>query len=168
MKLADVINQLRAVLPKYTDVFSSVINISSITVSGGVATIVTTGPHGFLAGANIVIGNAQVETPISAVSQDGNVFTFTTGSDHDLTLGWPEHEEVTLNGFTDSAWNDSFTVTDVPNRRNFKVRSANTIPTLNTNEVLLEIRSDGVNGRWSAIVINPTTFTVQTVTLDGD
>lgn len=167
MKLTDVVNQLRAVLPKYTDVFSKVLSISTITVSGGTATIVTSSSHGLSTGDNIVISDVTVHTSITAVSQSGNVFTFTTGSDHDLTFGWQEHENVNLDGFTDSAWNDSFYLVDVPNRRTFKVRSTNALPVLNTNEVLLENRRDGVNGRWSATVVDPTTFTIATVELDG-
>jgi len=167
MKVADIINQLRAVLPKYTNYFSDVLSISTITAVGGTATIVTSTPHGLSTGANIVISDVQTETPITAVSQDGLVFTYTTGSDHDLTLGWVEHEYVNLEGFTGSGWNDSFYLTAVPNRRNFSVRSTEALPTLNGNEILLEIRIDGVNGRYSATVVDPTTFTVSGDFNDG-
>ena len=167
MKLSDVINQFRAVLPKYTDLFSSVIGISSITVSGGIATIDTAAAHGLTTGANITISDVQTRTPIDSVSKDGNVYTFTTSSPHDLTFGWPEHETVTFSGFTDAAWNSSFTLLAVPNRKTFKVRSSNSLPSLNTNEVLLEIRSDGVNGRWLATVVDSDTFTIAGDFVDG-
>lgn len=165
MKLADVINQLRAILPKYTDVFSNVISISSISASGGVATIVTSAVHSFSTGVGVTISDVQTRTAISAVSKDGNVYTFTTSADHDLTQGW--HTEVTLEGFTDAVWNDTFTLVGVPNRRTFKVRSSNSQPSLNTNEILLEVRSDGVNGRWRVTVVNTTTFTITGDILDG-
>ena len=165
MKLTDIINQLRAILPKYTDVFSTVHGISSIVASGGVATIVTSAIHSLATGANITIADVVTHTPISAVSKDGLVFTFTTSADHDLTLGW--QTTVTFEGFTDSAWNDSFTVVGVPNRRTFKVQSVNSLPSLNTNEVLLENRADGINGRWSATVVNTTTFTITGSFIDG-
>lgn len=168
MKLSDVVNQLRGVLPKYTDVFSSVLGISSITASAGVATIVTSEVHGLVTGANVVLRNATIETEISAVSQDGLVFTFTTDTDHDLTLNWAGHETVALTGFTDSDWNDSFTLIDVPNRRSFKVRSTNTSPTLTGAENLLENRSDGVNGRYAANLVSTTSFTVAGDFIDGD
>lgn len=165
MKLTDIINQLRAILPKYTDVFSTVLGITSINASGGVATIVTSAVHGLSTGANITIANVITHTSISAVSKDGLVFTFTTGSDHDLTLGW--QETVTFSGFTDSVWNDSFILVGVPNRRTFKIQSTNSLPSLNTNEVLFENRVDGINGRWSATVINTTSFSITGSFIDG-
>lgn len=167
MKIADIINQIRGVLPKYTDYFSNVLTISSITASGGTATIVTTAPHGLTTGANIVIKDVETETPITAVSQDGLIFTFTTGADHDLTLGWVDHEYVSLDNFTDAGWISEFYLTAVPNRRNFSVRSTNSIPTLNGNEILREVRIDGVNGRFQATVVDPTTFTVSGAFNDG-
>ena len=165
MKLADIINQLRAILPKYTDVFSNVVGISSISASGGVATIDTTAVHGLLTGVGVTISDVQTHTAISAVSKDGNVYTFTTSADHDLTYGW--HTEVTLSGFTDAAWNDTLTLVGVPNRRTFKVRSSNSLPSLNTNEILLEVRSDGVNGRWQITVVDSDTFTITGDILNG-
>lgn len=160
MKLSDVINQLRVVLPKYTDLFSTVIGIDSISASGGVATITTSSAHGLSNGANITISDVLTRTPIDSVSKDGNVYTFTTSTPHDLTYGWPDHETVSLDGFTDSAWNNSFVVVRVQNRENFNVRSINSLPSLNTNEVLLENRIDGINGRWSATVTGASTFTI--------
>ena len=163
MKIADIINQLRAVLPKYTNYLSEVLTIDSITVIDGNALIVTTAAHGLPDGANITLKDVEVGTAIDSVSQDGLIFTFTTATDHDLTYGWPEHEYVDLQGFTDADWNDSFYLTGVPNRRTFKVRSTNSLPTLNGNETLQEIRSDGINGRYSAAVpgVYQSTFPLQ-------
>lgn len=160
MRITDVINQLRGVIPKYTDYFSTVLSVSTITASGGTATIVTSSPHGLTTGMNIVLKDVLTETSINGVSQDGLVFTFTTATDHDLTLGWPEHEYITLDGFTDVDWNGSFKLLGVPNRRTFKVNSTNTLPTLNSNEILEEIRIDGVNGRYSLTVVDDTTIEV--------
>lgn len=167
MKMLDVVNQLRLILPKYTDRFSSPLVVTSITASGGTATIVTPSAHGLTTGRQVTLSEVQTQTPISAVSQDGLTFTFTTSSDHDLTLGWPEHETVTLDGFTDSAWNSDFSLVDVPNRRNFSVTSTNTIPTLNGGEDLLEVRTDGVNGAYALTVVDTTSFTVSGSFEDG-
>lgn len=160
MKISDIINQLRAVIPKYTDYFSNVLDIESITIFDGYIIIITTDPHGLTEGSNIVLKDVITETSISGVSQDGLVFTFTTSTDHDLTYGWPEHEYVELSGFTDDTWNGSFKLVGVPNRRTFSVKSANSLPVLNGDEVLLEVRIDGLNGRYSASVpgIYPATF----------
>lgn len=168
MKLADVVAQLQLVLPKYTDYFSETIGITSITASGGVATVVASARHSLVTGDAVTISEVETETGISGVSQDGLVFTFTTSSDHDLTYGWEEHSTITLSGFTDNDWNATFNLVDVPNRRNFKVQSTNSIPILNGNEILHEIRNDGVNGRYSVTVSNTTTFTVSGDFIDGD
>jgi hypothetical protein len=168
MKLSDVVTQLALLLPGYTDKLSSVLSISSITVSGGVATIVTSTPHGLLDGEVITVADVETLTSIISVSKNGNIYTFTTGTDHDLTSTWPEHATVTLSGFTDGAWDAAFTLTGVPNRRNFKVRSANGLPVLSGSEVLHEIRVDGVNGRQIITLVNTTTFTYSGSFLDGD
>lgn len=167
MKIADVVNQLRGVLPKYTDYFSNVLTVSSITAAGGVATIVTASAHGLTSGANIVLTDVVTRTAINGVSQSGLSFTFTTASAHDLTLGWPAHEFVTLDGFTDAGWNGEFYLTAVSNRQTFTVRSTNSLPTLNGNEVLKEIRIDGVNGRYSVTVVDPVTITISGAFIDG-
>jgi hypothetical protein len=168
MKIADIVAQLSLILPKYTDLFSETLSVFSITASSNVATIVTAVAHGLSSGVATTLSDVTTLTPITAVSKDGNIYTFTTGSDHDLTFGDVNHLNALLSGFTDSAWNGSFTITAVPNRRNFKVRSTNTLPVLNGNEVLEEVRADGVNGRFAVTVVDPTTFTIAGSFLDGD
>jgi hypothetical protein len=168
MKIADIINQLRLVLPKYTDLFSNTLGITSIVASGGTATINTDPVHKLKTGHAVTISDVGTNTPISAVSKDGLVVTFTTSEDHDLTENWPEHDTVALRGFTDGDWNDSFTLLDVPNRRNFSVRSTLAEPVLNGNEYLEEVRSDGVNGRWSVTVVTGTQFTISGTFIDAD
>jgi hypothetical protein len=160
MKLSDVVTQLQLVLPKYTDLFSETLAIVSISATVDTATIVTSVPHRLNNSDGATLTDVATETAISAVSKSGLVFTFTTATDHDLTEGWPEHEFVELSGFTDPLWNGSFTLVDVPNRRTFKVQSTNTLPVLNTNEILEEVRMDGVNGRFGVTVVNSTTFEI--------
>jgi hypothetical protein len=158
MKINDVVNQLQALLPKYTSLFSNVLNIASISVTATTATITTSNSYGFTTGDAVTIANVLLNTPIASVSQNGLLFTFTTSIDHDLTFVLDS--SVTLNGFTDGAWNDSFVLTGVPNRTSFTVRSANTIPIFNSNEILEEMRRDGINGLWDITVINNTSFTI--------
>lgn len=161
MRLADVTRQLQLLLPKYTDLFSDVLDISSIVATVTVATITTSTVHKLDNDNAVVMSDVGTNTTIAGVSQDGLIFTFTTGTDHDITLDSPDHENVTLDGFTDSAWNGSFELIDVPNRRSFEVKSVNAIPVLNGNEILQEVRSDGVNGRYKATVTSPTEFTIE-------
>ena len=160
MRLLDVVTQIALILPRYTDLFSNLLTISSISSSGGTATITTTAAHDLSTGDPVTISNVLTRTPISSISQSGLVFTIQTSVDHDLTSTWPDHDTVDFEGFTSSLWNDSFTLLSVPNRRVFTIQSTNTLPTLNGNEVLLENRVDGVNGIYQATVTAPTAFTI--------
>ena len=167
MKIADVVNQLQLLLPKFTNRVSSVLTISSISVSSNVATITTSSAHGLRTGQAAALSNVVVETPISAESKSANTYTF-TATNHDLTFGWEDHETITMSGFTDGDWNDTFTLGGAPNRNTFTIVSANSEPVLNGNEVLHEIRSDGINGRFSITVVDTTSFTITGSFLDGD
>lgn len=163
MKLADVTRQLQLLLPKYTALLGDVLNIASIISTATVATITTTAIHKLNTdnGEAVVLSDIGTNTAIIGVSKDGLIFTFTTGTDHDLTFGSPDHINAALDGFTNTVWNGSFKITSVPNRRTFKVQSTNTLPTLNGNEILEEVRSDGINGRYKATVVSPTVFTIE-------
>lgn len=168
MKISDVVRQIRAVLPNYTNYFGDAISIASINAAGGVATITTATAHGLATGAATTIAGVETRTPISAVIKDGLNYTFTTGLDHDLTLGWTEHSQIELGGFTDAAWDVVYDLKAVDNRRSFKVMSAATTPTLNGNEYLLEKdRIDGINGVYSVTVTGATTFTITGGFIDG-
>lgn len=167
MKLLDVVTQLQLLLPKFSDKVSTILSISSIIASSGVATIQTSSAHGLKSGQAVTIANVEVKTPITGVSKNGNLYTFITSPAHDLTSTWPEHANVILSGFTDGSWNGSFVLMSVPNRNTFVVQSINSLPTLNGNEALHEIRSDGINGRFQPTIVNTTTFTVAGNFIDG-
>lgn len=167
MKLLDVVAQFQAVLPKHTELLSSVLRISSITASGNSATIATSERHGLTDGQAITITGVQSQNPISSITQDGLIFTVTTSQEHDLTYGWEEHDTVTFAEFTDSAWNDSFDLIGVDTKYVFRIRSTNSLPTLNGNEVLYEMRADGINGRYQANVVSQKSFTITGTFNDG-
>jgi len=167
MKLTDVVNQLQLVLPKYTDYFSNTLSIANISTSGNTAIISTSVSHGLVNGQAVTISDVAFNNDITSVSQDGLIFTFGTAVAHDLTLNYPGYETVEINGFTDTNWNGSFSLVAVPNRTSFSVRSTNTIPTLNGNEYVREVRVDGVNGRYSVTVVAPPIFTIAGSFIDG-
>ena len=167
MKLSDVVAQLQLILPKFSTLLSTSLPIASIVAASNVATVVTSSAHGLTTGKSVVMANVAVKTPITGVSKSGNLYTFTTFPAHDLTSTWPDHATITLSGFTDSVWNDTFALKSVPNRNDFVIQSANSLPVLNGKEVLHEVRSDGVNGRFEITVVNATTFTIAGSFLDG-
>lgn len=166
MRLSDIVRQIQIVLPKYTDVLSTVVGVDSISSAGGVATVTTSADHGLTTGAPIVFQNVSVRTPIDISWKDGLIYYFETNLSHDLTERW--HQTVALDGFDDPDWNNSFTLARVPNRRVFGVTNTLSAPVLSGGEVLLENRIDGVNGYHAATVTGPTTFTLTGDFLPGD
>ncbi len=167
MRLLDIVTQLQLVLPKYTDYFSETITVNSIVTSGNVATI-NAPNHGLLNNAPVTISDVAQDTPMDSVSQDGLVFTFGVPSKHDLTYGFPGYETVTLGGFTDTNWNGTFNLVAVHSRTAFKVQSTNTIPTLNGNEYITEVRADGINGAYPISLIDADSFSIAGEFNDGD
>lgn len=161
MKIADIVTQLATVLPLLSTRYTSFVDVASVSGDGSTASVVTASAHGLVVGSPVFITNVAVETAITAVTVTGSIAVIETATDHDLTLGWPPHSTVTLSGFTDAAWNDSFTLLSVPNRRKFSINvGALTQPVLNTSEILEELVVGGFNGPYQvATVPSTTTFT---------
>jgi hypothetical protein len=158
MKALDVVNQLRAVLPRYTNVFSTGVAISSVVAAGGTATVTTAAPHTLAAGEIVSLTGFNSRAAIDSVSKAANVYTFTTALGHDLTEGW--FDSVVFEGFTAAEWNARFTLLSVPNRKTFTVQSTESLPALTGSEVLLENRANGVNGAYTVANPTPTTFDI--------
>ena len=156
MKISEVVDQLQLIIPKYTDIFSSNLSISTIVSLNGVATITTTLDHKLSTGDAITISDVSYNNPIEEISKDGLIFSIKVNGKHDLTFGYNGYEKVSLNGFTDNDWNSDFDLISVQDRNNFKIRSSNSLPTLNGNEALEEITVGGVNGRYSVVVVSAT------------
>lgn len=164
MSPSEIVNQLRATLPRYTDLFTTNIANTAISVVSNIATATTPSAHGLVTGNAVLIANAVTPNSIASVSSSGLLFTFETAVNHDLTLG--EQETVTLSGFTDPNWNGTFTLQAVPNRKQFVVQSTNSLPVLNSAEVLNEILTSGINGIFEITVTSTTEFTFTTTSRD--
>ena len=163
MRLVDIAAHAADYLPQFTDYFTDTSLISSVTVApdGQSATVETTTPHNLNVGNTVTFSGTAQRTPISNVSVVGGQVTFTTSINHDLTLGWPPQENITIGGFTNSALNGSFRLVGVPNRRNFVIETTETI-SLNGNEYLLEIdRVDSLYKAFEIVTVpTPTSFVV--------
>lgn len=165
MRIREISDRLTDILPMTSDYFSSNVSLLRATATQGRVTIFTEDDFDFFVGQSIGIRGLDIETPLASVSSNGMILTFSTTIDHDLTFGWPEHENIDLIGFDDDAWNGSFMLNSVPNRRTFSVKSDLPAPTLNGSEVLLEAgRIDGISriytvlgteGSNSAVVMSP-------------
>lgn len=161
MKIADIVLQLAKILPILSTRYTASVKVSTVSGDGATATVVTASVHGLIVGSPVFITNVAISTSITTVVLTGSKATIETATDHDLTLGWPPHKTVTLSGFTDSAFNSSFTLLDVQNRRKFTIDATNlTTPTLTGSEILEELVLGGFNGpQQVATVPDTTSFT---------
>ena len=146
-----IVEHLGRYLPRVTNLFNDEIAATSASVgSGNVLTVVTPDPHGLSVGSPVTVSSGLVEVKINSAIVVNGFATFTTTSDHDLTEPRQADDlrEITLAGFSDSAWNGTFEISDIPNRLNFTVPapSGASAPTLNGGEVLRIERSVSVFG----------------------
>ena len=162
MKASDVVVQLRKTLPFQTTLFSSSVNVTSLTYLAGIVTAVTSTPHGLSTNNLVVITGALTPNPITSLTRVGDVAYATTDANHDLTEGYPDGDDttVTIQGASSAAYNGVHKLLSVPNRRNFtyEVLGSPATPDLGPAE-LLENKAFGYNGAYLITVINSTTFT---------
>jgi hypothetical protein len=173
MKAADVIAQLRAVLPKVTDSFSEVLSVASLTRSGTTVTCVTSSDHGLTTGATVNIVGAQSPIPISSLTFADGIATAITATAHDLTELFEngvgnDNPNVTVSGATESEYNGSNPLLSVPNRTTFTYTVTGSPSTPATGSpTLLEQFNTGYNGVQTITVTNATTFTYEITQTPG-
>lgn len=164
MKTNNVVTQLKRIVPRYTTLFHDTVALSSLTLTGNLATAISSAKHGLSTGQEVTISGVETRTPIVATEAgETNLLRyFETGAPQDLTTGNPRTPTVRFIGFTDSAWNDEHELVAVPNRNVFQVKTATVLspPTLNGAERLLEpYRVDGPNGLHLVTALSPSSFT---------
>ncbi len=155
MLAQDVIRHLIAVLPQYTDLFSDVLTVDSISVAGSTITIEFDADHGLANGDQISIHCSTIENVIdNYVASGAGLTTLTTTDDHDLTFSY--QPTVNLRD-EDTQSIAEYTLTAVPNRKTFEVSATLTA----TSYTLLENREiNTLNSLHSVTVINSTTVEI--------
>lgn len=98
-------------------------------------TATTTAVHGLSAGKQVNITGAQTPITINSIDRVGIVATMVTDDDHDMTenAGF----DVQIDGATESEFNGTFKLLNVPNRRTIKFLVADSGPTSATGSLLL-------------------------------
>jgi hypothetical protein len=119
MKAYDIIKQLHAVVPKYTDKFSEQFSITSLTKSGAVATATATA-HGLDTLDNVFIKGAALRNPITALTRIGSIAIAHTQYAHDLTFNAKEDKYITIGGATQADYNGSKLLLAVPSKTSFQ------------------------------------------------
>jgi hypothetical protein len=169
MKGADVVNRLKEVLPNYTDDFSDIITISSLSRSATTITAVTGSAHGLATGNYVTIRGAKEPITISSITRDEEVVTVTTATDHKLSspaLFSPKEAAkltVEISGAVPTDYNGTFTLLTAPTNTTFTYRITTTPASpATTPGTLLLPDFDGYNGYKQVTVTNTTTFTYTT------
>jgi len=158
MKAKDVILQLMARIPNYTELFTNKIQITSITSSGTTSTATTSIPHGRSTGEIVNVLGAKSPIAISSMIRSGEEVTCTTVSDHDLTENYQDN--VNIQGAAESEFNGEFPLIAVSNRRTFKLQTEDSGATSATGSpIAIDASSYGYNGLKQITVLNDTQFT---------
>lgn len=170
MKASQIIAQLQALIPKYTNLFTDEIDVSSITYSGGTVTVTTDQAHGLKTSDMVNIMGATSDNTISSLTQVNGIAIGVTASPHDLTQG---SSEATISGATQTDYNGTF---DLVQPKPINIVSITTVGTTATIVTQLEhgfvvdanfyininnVSSSGYNGRFNiASVVDTKTFTI--------
>jgi hypothetical protein len=160
MKLSEIITQLAFRLPQYTPKFSALLSVSTAGASNGLVTVVSNGAHGMATGNYVLVGGIEVLHSVTSTEIKNGELYITLASDHDLTEDFDFTAKIT--GANQSAYNGTFLVERVPNRRTFSIDlpvGQTTVPT--GTLVFHEFPEYGYNAPYPITVVNSTTFTFQ-------
>lgn len=160
MKAAELVLQLQQTLPKYTDLFSDIVSVDSVTRTGSTVTVITTVPHGLSNGDIITINGALTPINIISIVQTNGIATATTSSPHDFTDNYTE--TVNIIGADQIEYNGIHPFIHQPNRYTFKFSiTGNPISPATGTIYLLENLKQGYNGSHIITYVDDTTFTYQ-------
>lgn len=102
MKTEEIVNQLKAILPRYTGDFTTNLSVSSLSQTAGVATATTATTHGLEVGEKVLIVGAKVPLTITSLTRVGNYVLAITSGDHSLIRG---NTTVEISGANQSDYN---------------------------------------------------------------
>lgn len=102
MKTEEIVNQLKAILPRYTGDFTTNLSITSLTQTAGIATTTTATAHGLTAGEKVLIVGAKVPLTIISLTRNGNYALAITSDKHSLIRG---NATVEISGADQAAYN---------------------------------------------------------------
>lgn len=111
MQITEIVNQLKAVLPKYTQDFSNLVSVSSLTRSGSVVTATTSTAHGLIAGNKVLISGAKTPITVSSLTRNGIYALAITATKHNLIK---PTETVEISGAVETDYNGTKTLVWTP------------------------------------------------------
>ncbi len=164
MKGADIVNQLRSLLPVYTSDFTDELSISSLTRSGSTVTAVTNKVHNLSDNDNVTIAGAKESITITSLTRSGNTVTATCATNHKLPP--PEKLQtplfIEIANASPSDYNGKFKLTATPSYKifQFKITTTPASPAGNSGNLLLADFSF-YNGIKQVTIIDNVTFTYE-------
>ena len=159
----DIVNQLKAVLPLYTDKFNDSISLTSFIRSGSTITFATSDST-ISTGSNILIKGVKMANEATITIVD-NIATCTTVNYHDMTEGF--QQKAIFTGIAESGWDGSFDVLTVPTQYTFTFEVPTGIDTPTGIFYLLENRT-GFNGYKTITNVGSGQYTYELDTADFD
>ena len=166
MKTEEIVATLQARIPLFTDKFSDVTQITSLTSSGNTATAVAPN-HGVSVGETVIIAGSLSDVAIASFTRTGITGLIETSTDHDITDGL---ETVDVAGANEAEFNGNFKILQTVNRRTIKVQMLDSGPTVATGSLLLingESIFRGYNGTVNVTaVLDVNTFQYETAGSD--
>ncbi len=162
MKVADVVLQLKKIIPKYTNLLSTHVEASNISVVSDKVTIETVEENKIKKGDLITISGFNFLNPVAYAKQEEKTFEFTTSVVHDLTMGFQEF--VTIRS-PDIEVSGVFKLMSVSGRNTFVgFKIEDITPTQEQESYLLEDRADGVNDVFQvSTIIDSRVFEIEGV-----
>ena len=109
--LQDIITQLKSVLPKYTDDFTTNLSVTSLVRSGTTVTAETSVDHNLTASDNILITDAKTPVLIDSITRNGNYASVITNTKHSLVNG---DKTTEISGADQSDYNGTKTLKWTP------------------------------------------------------
>lgn len=164
MKAIQVVNRLKDILPKYTNDFSTIINVSSLTRAGSTITCTTATAHNLETGNYATIRGAKEPIAITTITFSNGIATATCPLDHKLSdpsLFSPANLPLYVEISGTTGYNGNWELVSVPSKLVFKFKVSGSPATYSGGFLLLEDQ-EGYNGYKQITKIDATSFSYTT------
>ena len=166
MRGQEIVDRLKQTLPLYTDDFSIIGNINTLSRSG--TTITANAPsHNLTTNDYIIIRGAKEPINLLSITRNGDIATVTSATDHKLSD--PSKYAINqlplfieISGATPSDYNGFFKLLSVPNSTTFTFKILTTPVDATASGTLLLNDFDGYNRFHKITVLDSDNFTYTT------
>jgi hypothetical protein len=161
------VNRLKEILPKYTDDFSTILEVSSLVRNGSIITCTTATAHGLSTGDYVTVRKAKEPIALSAITFLNGIATATATSDH-LLIDPSQYSQSVLPLYVEITgaigFNGVWELVSVPSKLVFTFKVSGNPSNISNGFLLLE-DFDGYNGYKQITKINSNSFSYITTGL---